>query len=144
MGEHARAGWDKYRPIPAIFRKNSVLVPADGQKAYDIDSPTPSRNNASMPKDIPSRPQLPPALARMMRIHDELLENRLPNATTLSKLLEELDKTINRDIADRCGTGCTGACRSSWVPSQARRLSLIPGMSGFPLRLAVSRAAFSP
>ena len=35
----------------------------------------------------------------MMRIHEELQENRLPNATRLSKLLETSTKTINRDIA---------------------------------------------
>ena len=40
-----------------------------------------------------------PPLARMMRIHEELQENRLPNATKLSKLLEISTKTINRDIA---------------------------------------------
>jgi proteasome accessory factor B len=40
-----------------------------------------------------------PPLARMFRIHEELKENRLPNATTLSKLLETSTKTINRDIA---------------------------------------------
>ncbi|MGJ8653055.1 MAG: helix-turn-helix transcriptional regulator [Opitutaceae bacterium] len=39
-----------------------------------------------------------PPLARMMRIHEELQENRLPNATKLSKLLETSTKTINRDI----------------------------------------------
>ncbi|MGJ8653070.1 MAG: helix-turn-helix transcriptional regulator [Opitutaceae bacterium] len=39
-----------------------------------------------------------PPLARMLRIHEELQENRLPNATTLSKLLETSTKTINRDI----------------------------------------------
>jgi proteasome accessory factor B len=35
----------------------------------------------------------------MLRIHDELQENRLPNATSLSKLLETSTKTINRDIS---------------------------------------------
>ncbi|MGJ8639931.1 MAG: helix-turn-helix transcriptional regulator [Opitutaceae bacterium] len=39
-----------------------------------------------------------PPLARMLRIHEEIKENRLPNATTLSKLLETSTKTINRDI----------------------------------------------
>ncbi|MDG1668896.1 MAG: WYL domain-containing protein [Opitutae bacterium] len=39
-----------------------------------------------------------PPLARMIRIHEELQESRLPNATTLSKLLETSTKTINRDI----------------------------------------------
>lgn len=34
-----------------------------------------------------------------MRIHEELQANRLPNATTLSKLLETSTKTINRDIS---------------------------------------------
>jgi len=34
----------------------------------------------------------------MIRIHEELQESRLPNATTLSKLLETSTKTINRDI----------------------------------------------
>jgi predicted DNA-binding transcriptional regulator YafY len=40
-----------------------------------------------------------PPLARMMRIHEELQEKRLPNATRLSLLLETSTKTINRDIA---------------------------------------------
>lgn len=40
-----------------------------------------------------------PPLARMMRIHEELKENRLPNATRLSKLFETATKTITRDIA---------------------------------------------
>ncbi|MEN8662227.1 MAG: helix-turn-helix transcriptional regulator [Lentimonas sp.] len=40
-----------------------------------------------------------PPLARMMRIHEELKENRLPNATRLSKLFETSTKTITRDIA---------------------------------------------
>ena len=40
-----------------------------------------------------------PPLARMMRIHDELKANRLPNATILSNRLETSTKTINRDIA---------------------------------------------
>ena len=35
----------------------------------------------------------------MIRIHDELQANRLPNASTLSKQLETSTKTINRDIA---------------------------------------------
>jgi proteasome accessory factor B len=35
----------------------------------------------------------------MLRIHEELQESRLPNATNLSKLLETSTKTINRDIA---------------------------------------------
>ncbi len=35
----------------------------------------------------------------MMRIHKELQENRLPNATRLSALFETSSKTINRDIA---------------------------------------------
>jgi len=59
-----------------------------------------------MPKDIRPALNSRPPLARMMRIHDELLENRLPNATTLSKLLETSTKTINRDIGymrDRLG-----------------------------------------
>lgn len=40
-----------------------------------------------------------PPLARMMRIHEELQANRLPNATRLSRLLETSTKTIARDIA---------------------------------------------
>jgi predicted DNA-binding transcriptional regulator YafY len=40
-----------------------------------------------------------PPLARMMRIHEELQENRLPNATRLSKLFEISTKTATRDIA---------------------------------------------
>jgi proteasome accessory factor B len=35
----------------------------------------------------------------MMRIHEELKEERFPNSTTLSKILETSTKTINRDIA---------------------------------------------
>lgn len=34
----------------------------------------------------------------MLKIHDQLQEDRYPNATTLSKLLETSTKTINRDI----------------------------------------------
>jgi proteasome accessory factor B len=34
----------------------------------------------------------------MMRIHEELQQERLPNATSLSKLLEISTKTVNRDI----------------------------------------------
>ena len=51
-----------------------------------------------MPKSKRSIPVSRPPLARMLRIHEELQENRLPNATTLSKLLETSTKTINRDI----------------------------------------------
>ncbi|HKK18947.1 MAG TPA: HTH domain-containing protein, partial [Opitutales bacterium] len=51
-----------------------------------------------MPKKSRSTPVSRPPLARMMRIHDELQSKRLPNATTLSKLLETSTKTINRDI----------------------------------------------
>ena len=40
-----------------------------------------------------------PPLGRMLHIHDELKQNRLPNATSLSKQLEVVAKTINRDIA---------------------------------------------
>lgn len=40
-----------------------------------------------------------PPLTRMVRIHDELKANRLPNATILSNRLETSTKTINRDIA---------------------------------------------
>jgi proteasome accessory factor B len=35
----------------------------------------------------------------MMRIHEELMESRLPNATKLSSVLETSTKTITRDIA---------------------------------------------
>ena len=35
----------------------------------------------------------------MMRIHEEIQNNRLPNATRLSKIFETSTKTINRDIA---------------------------------------------
>jgi predicted DNA-binding transcriptional regulator YafY len=52
-----------------------------------------------MPKKKPVVLRSRPPLARMMRIHEELKENRLPNATRLSKLLETSTKTINRDIA---------------------------------------------
>jgi len=51
---------------------------------------------------MPKKKALPvsrPPLARMMRIHDEIKANRLPNATILSKRLETSTKTINRDIA---------------------------------------------
>jgi len=50
-----------------------------------------------MPKNAP--PASRPPLARMMRIHEEIRKHRLPNATTLSSLLETSTKTINRDIA---------------------------------------------
>lgn len=52
-----------------------------------------------MPKEARSAPVSRPPLARMIRIHEELQSHRLPNATTLSKLLETSTKTINRDIA---------------------------------------------
>jgi proteasome accessory factor B len=39
-----------------------------------------------------------PPLARMMRIHEEIQSNRLPNATRLSRIFETSTKTINRDI----------------------------------------------
>ena len=52
-----------------------------------------------MPQKKKSLPSSRPPLARMLRIHDELQGNRLPNATILSKQLETSTKTINRDIA---------------------------------------------
>ncbi|WP_269522424.1 helix-turn-helix transcriptional regulator [Coraliomargarita parva] len=51
-----------------------------------------------MPRAKRSAPVSRPPLARMLRIHEELKANRLPNASTLSKLLETSTKTINRDI----------------------------------------------
>lgn len=51
---------------------------------------------------MPRKKSLPtsrPPLARMLRIHEELQADRLPNATVLSKRLETSTKTINRDIA---------------------------------------------
>lgn len=49
------------------------------------------------PKPITLRSR--PPLARMMRIHEELQENRLPNATKLARLFKISAKTISRDIA---------------------------------------------
>jgi proteasome accessory factor B len=39
-----------------------------------------------------------PPLERMMKIHDQLRENKYPNATGLAKLIEVCTKTIHRDI----------------------------------------------
>lgn len=52
-----------------------------------------------MPKPKTAALQSRPPLARMLRIHEELKQNRLPNSTTLSQQLETSTKTINRDIA---------------------------------------------
>jgi proteasome accessory factor B len=52
-----------------------------------------------MPKMKKSLPTSRPPLARMLKIHDQLQADRLPNATTLSRHLETSTKTINRDIA---------------------------------------------
>ena len=51
-----------------------------------------------MPKATRPLPVSRPPLARMLRIHEELQAQRLPNASTLSKLLETSTKTISRDI----------------------------------------------
>lgn len=51
-----------------------------------------------MPKPQKSLPNSRPPLARMLRIHEELQNERYPNATTLSRKLETSTKTINRDI----------------------------------------------
>ena len=51
-----------------------------------------------MPRPQKSLPNSRPPLARMLRIHEELQNERYPNATTLSRKLETSTKTINRDI----------------------------------------------
>ena len=51
-----------------------------------------------MPKKKSTLRSRPP-LARMVRIHEEIQSERLPNATRLSRELETSTKTINRDIA---------------------------------------------
>ena len=65
----------------------------------DIDSPTRHNDLSDVPKLKQSIPVSRPPLARMLRIHDEVKANRLPNATSLSKLLETSTKTVNRDIS---------------------------------------------
>jgi predicted DNA-binding transcriptional regulator YafY len=52
-----------------------------------------------MPKTKHSLPVSRPPLARMLHIHDELQGQRLPNTTTLSRMLEVSTKTIGRDLS---------------------------------------------
>jgi predicted DNA-binding transcriptional regulator YafY len=52
-----------------------------------------------MPKQKPTVLQSRPPLARMLHIHEELKQERLPNATGLSDQHEVTPKTIHRDIA---------------------------------------------
>ena len=52
-----------------------------------------------MPKKKTAVLQSRPPLGRMMHIHEELKQDRLPNATKLAEQLEISTKTVNRDIA---------------------------------------------
>jgi len=102
-----------------------------------------------MPKKFRLMPSSRPPLARMLRIHDELQENRLPNATTLSKLLETSTKTINRDISfmrDQLGLPVEWDAQSNgyWYTSYVDGFPTVQVSEGELFALLVAQKALEP
>jgi len=94
-------------------------------------------------------PSSRPPLARMMRIHDELQGNRLPNATSLSKLLETSTKTINRDIGfmrDQLGLPVEWDAKSNgyWYTSYVDGFPTVQVSEGELFALLVAQKALEP